>query len=150
MFNHLLAERVRRGNWNRLVNGDLAMLDGSRSTFACVLPDAHLERRCADFDIHPTGPLPGRKSKPGRNSAAGEAAALEDCVLGNHAALADGLQRAGVEADRRSLRVLPAGLAWELDDSCLVLDFTLPPGAFATAVLRELVLTEPGTISENR
>jgi tRNA pseudouridine13 synthase len=60
------------------------------------------------------------------------------------------LQRAGVDADRRSLRVLPAGLEWELDDTRLVLDFALPPGAYATAVLRELVLTEPGTISENR
>ena len=150
LFNQLLAERVRRGNWNRLVNGDLAMLDGSRSTFSCALPDAHLECRCAEFDIHPTGPLPGRSGKPGRNSAGGEAAALEDCVLGNHAALADGLQRAGVDADRRSLRVLPAGLEWKSDNTGLVLDFALPPGAYATAVLRELVLTEPGTISENR
>ena len=34
-----------------------------RSTFGCSLPDAELERRCAEFDIHPTGPLPGRAGK---------------------------------------------------------------------------------------
>ena len=60
LFNRVLAERVRQGTWDRLINGDLAVLDGSRSTFSCSLPDAELERRCAEFDIHPTGPLPGR------------------------------------------------------------------------------------------
>ena len=150
LFNHVLAERVLRGNWNHLLDGDLAMLDGSRSTFACALPDTQLERRCAEFDIHPTGPLPGRSSKRGRGGAGGEAAAVEQLVLGSHAALVEALQRGGVDADRRSLRVRPAGLAWELDGPGLVLEFTLPPGAYATSVLRELVLTDPGTISEGR
>jgi tRNA pseudouridine13 synthase len=149
LFNLLLSERVRLGNWNRLVDGDLAMLAGSRSTFACSLPDTELERRCAEFDIHPTGPLPGRDSRRGNGGAAREAAVVEEAALGPHAALVESLQRAGVDADRRSLRVLPANLVWQLDHASLTLEFELPPGSYATSVLRELVLTDPATISED-
>lgn len=149
LFNRLLHERVGSGNWNRLVDGDLALLDGSRSTFPCSLPDPELERRCAEFDIHPTGPLPGREGKRGNSRPAGEAAALEEEVLQRFDSLLHGLQRAGVDASRRSLRVVPAGLDWQWDGACLALEFSLPPGAYATSVLRELVLTDPDTISED-
>jgi tRNA pseudouridine13 synthase len=149
LFNLLLAERVRIGNWNRLVDGDLAMLDGSRSTFACSLPDAELVRRCAEFDIHPTGPLPGRSGRRGGSSPAGEAASLEQAALSPHREWVEALQRAGVDADRRSLRVVPGHLDWQLEESRLTVAFDLPPGAYATSVLRELVLTDPDTISED-
>jgi tRNA pseudouridine13 synthase len=145
LFNTLLAERVRQGNWNRLVDGDLAMLDGSRSTFACSLPDAELERRCAVFDIHPTGPLPGR----GESGVAGGAAAIEQSVLEPLAPVVAALGRAGVDADRRSLRVRAAGLSWRWDGGDLRLEFALPPGAYATALLRELVSVEANSISED-
>ena len=149
LFNRLLAERVRLGNWDRLVDGDLAMLDGSRSTFACSLPDAELLRRCAEFDIHPTGPLPGRSGRRRGSSPTGEAASLEEAALGPHREWVEALQRAGMDADRRSLRVVPVHLDWQLDNSRLTLAFDLPPGAYATSVLRELVLTDPDTISED-
>jgi tRNA pseudouridine13 synthase len=149
LFNLLLAERVRLGNWNRLVDGDLALLDGSRSTFACSLPDAELLRRCAEFDIHPTGPLPGRSGRRGGSSPAGAAASLEEAVLAPYHEWVEALQRAGVDADRRSLRVVPGHLDWQLEEARLTLAFDLPPGAYATSVLRELVLTDPDTISEN-
>jgi len=149
LFNQVLATRVTLGSWNRLVDGDLAMLDGSRSTFSCRLPDPELERRCAGFDIHPTGPLPGRGGKRGSSALSGEAAALEQAVLQPMDGLLKGLEAAGVEADRRSLRVLPSGLDRQWEDACLTLEFSLPPGAYATSVLRELVSAEPDTISED-
>jgi tRNA pseudouridine13 synthase len=149
LFNRVLDERLRRGNWNRLVEGDRAMLDGSRSTFACEVPDAELMRRCQELDIHPTGPLPGRDPKRRGSGVTGEAASIERAALEPHAYLVRALERKGVDHDRRSLRVVPAGLAWRLDGAALEVEFTLPPGAYATSVLRELVLTEPDTISEN-
>jgi tRNA pseudouridine13 synthase len=39
LFNHVLAERVRRGGWNRIMEGELAMLDGTHSIFPCDEPD---------------------------------------------------------------------------------------------------------------
>ena len=66
LFNHVLAERVRRGDWNTIIDGDLAMLDGTQSIFPCEKPDAEIEERCQRLDIHPTGPMPGENGT-GRN-----------------------------------------------------------------------------------
>jgi tRNA pseudouridine13 synthase len=144
LFNEVLAERVRQQSWNRLVDGDVAMLDGSRSTFTCSPPDPGLDRRCAAFDLHPTGPLPGR----GDGGAAGEAAAVEERILEPYEGTVAALRRAGVGSSRRTLRVVPAGLSWQLDGTTLALEFSLPAGAYATALLRELVSDDSATISE--
>jgi tRNA pseudouridine13 synthase len=143
LFNTVLAERVRQRSWNRLVDGDVAMLDGSRSTFSCSLPDPLLDQRCAAFDLHPTGPLPGR----GGEGPVREAAAIETRMLEPYERIVAGLQRAGVQSSRRCLRVVPAGLSWQLDGATLTLEFSLPGGAYATAVLRELVSDDSATIS---
>ena len=63
IFNAILAERVERGSWNRLLPGDVANLDGRGSVFAVPLPDAELAARCAALEIHPTAPLPGGASR---------------------------------------------------------------------------------------
>jgi tRNA pseudouridine13 synthase len=139
LFNEVLAARVRDCSWDGLLDGEVAMLDGSRSTFRCRLPDADLERRCVAFDLHPTGPLAGR----GGTHPDGVAAALEAEALEPFGDLVDGLVGVGAEAGRRSLRVHPAGLEWRFNGSTLLLEFTLPPGAYATSLLRE-VLTADG------
>ncbi|HAP40023.1 MAG TPA: tRNA pseudouridine(13) synthase TruD, partial [Nitrospira sp.] len=41
-----------------------------------------------------------------------------------------------------ALRVRLNDLAWSLDGSVLTLSFWLPPGSYATSVLRELVKQE--------
>jgi tRNA pseudouridine13 synthase len=137
LFNRVLAARVMDGSWDRLLDGEVAQLAGRRALFDCALPDATLERRCAEFDIHPTGPLPGRGGK----RPSGAAAVCEERALEEARPVSDALVRAGVEADRRSLRVIAAGLAWGLSSGSLELAFELPPGAYATSVLRELVST---------
>lgn len=147
LFNRVLSERVRRGDWDRLLDGEVAMLDGSHSSFVCQLPDADLEHRCTEFDLHPTGPLPGRGGRARQPERA--AAAVEASVLAPFAPAVSGLDRAGVEADRRSLRVPLRDLAAEISGRDLLLEFSLPAGAYATSLLRELVLTGPGTISDS-
>ena len=53
--------------------------------------------------------------------------------------LRNGLERAGLKQERRALRLRPAELAWRWhDDGALELRFALPPGCYATTVLREL------------
>ena len=145
LFNQVLSCRVAAGNWNRLVDGDVAVLDGSRSVFPCRLPDPELDTRCAEFDLHPTGPLPGRPRRPEPER---EAARIEAAALAAESGLIDALAGQGVEAGRRSLRLRPAGLERRWDGDALELAFTLPPGAYATSLLRELVSTQPDTISE--
>jgi tRNA pseudouridine13 synthase len=138
-FNAVLAARVEAGSWNRLLPGEVVSLDGSASVFAAAEIDAALTARCSGFDVHPSGPLPGRGGlQPG-----GEAGGVEVAALADYAGLAAALDAAGVEAARRALRVRPAEMTHSIDGTDLKLGFTLPRGAFATVVLREAVDFDP-------
>jgi len=137
LFNHVLAERVRRGDWNTIIDGDLAMLDGTQSIFPCEKPDAEIEERCKRLDIHPTGPMPGEKG----TQPTIDTAELEQMVLQNWPELLEILIGQRVQASRRALRLFPAELEWKFEGSDLELAFVLPPGAYATTVLREIMLS---------
>ena len=137
LFDAVLAARVAAGTWNRLLPGDLANLAGSASWFAVGAVDATLEARVHGLDVHPTGPLWGRGDPP----SAGEVRALERTTAAQHE-YARGLEQAGLAQERRALRVLPARLTWEIGRDELAIAFELPPGAYATSVLRELIDVE--------
>jgi tRNA pseudouridine13 synthase len=138
VFNAVLDERVRNGSWNRILPGDLANLDGSGSIFAVAEVDAELERRCALQDIHPTATLWGA----GAPLAAGRAAEIETAVAAQWTDIVRGLERAGLKAAARPLRLPVRGLAWAFEDDALWVEFELGSGAFATAVLREIARTD--------
>ena len=146
LFNQVVSRRVELGNWNRIVDGDIASLDGSHSTFPCFMPDPDLSRRCDEFDIHPSGPLPGS----GEKQVEREAAEIEQNVLKPYNILVDSMARSGLKATRRALRLAPQDMEWEREGSDLILKFELPPGGYATSVLRELVTTDPVSISETK
>ena len=135
LFNRILDARVRDGTWNRFAAGDLANLDGSGSVFPVDEVTPELVSRCAGFDIHPTGTLWG-KGAPLTGAIVAE---LERSIADADAELAAGLARAGVDASSRPLRLAAQGLSMVFEDGAAVLEFTLPTGGFATAVLRELV-----------
>jgi tRNA pseudouridine13 synthase len=135
LFNLVLARRVQEGTWNHALPGDAMMLAGSRSYFVADAPDAEIERRVAAFDLHPSGPLWGRGEPPSR----GQARLLEDEVLSGWEGWRAGLERFGLEQERRALRLVVRELAWELNGGALRLRFHLPAGTYATTVLRELV-----------
>lgn len=138
LFNEVLSRRVGEGCWDAILPGECVMLAGSRSFFVAGAPDAEILARLAAGDIHPSGSLWGRGDLPSREAAA----ELERSVLGAYPLMTDGLERAGLEQERRPLRLAPAGLDWTLAENSVELRFTLPAGAFATSVLRELVRTE--------
>jgi tRNA pseudouridine13 synthase len=146
LFNHVLSRRVELGNWNLIVDGDIASLDGSRSTFCCTMPDPELSRRCAEFDIHPSGPLPGGGGRLSQMAAA----EIEENALQPHQALIDSLAGAGLNSARRAMRLVPKDMEWTLEGGDLILEFSLAPGGYATSVLRELVSTGGVSISESK
>jgi len=135
LFNQVLSRRVTDASWNRILDGEIAMLDGSRSLFACDMPDAELSRRCDEFDINPTGPLPGS----GNMGPVRQAGTLENTVLEEYAEIVEKLQKAGARADRRSLRLCAGELLWDINEDVLTLGFDLSAGAYATSLLSELV-----------
>jgi len=140
LFNQVLAARVEAGNWNQLLPGDLAMLDGTRSWFPVPELTAELSERAESMDLHPSGPLWGR----GRTLADDKAAALEQTELEAYAFWKSSLEMVGLKQERRALRINLGEFAWDLEGDVLCLDFQLPPGCFATSVLRESVLFREG------
>jgi tRNA pseudouridine13 synthase len=136
LFNTVLAERVRQQNWDQPLEGEIWSLSGSRSWFGPEAFTDALAERLSKADIHPSGPLWGRGQLPSTDAAL----ALEQAALEPYASLKAGLERAGLDQDRRALRLMPQGLQWTwADDNALALRFELPPGTYATVVVRELV-----------
>ena len=137
LFNRVLAARIEAGSWNGALDGEVWMLDGSRSVFGPEALTDELQARLAAFDIHPTGPLWGE----GELRSSGSAREFELLALQGDTAnrLRNGLEDAGLEQERRALRLRPQDMAWRwLDDAALELAFSLPPGCYATTVMREL------------
>jgi len=137
LFNRVLAARVEQGNWDQPLEGEVWMLDGSRSVFGPEPFSDALSERLARFDIHPSGPLWGA----GELRSTGQALSLELQAIADEESLAlrAGLEAEGLKQERRALRLRPALLQhrW-LESRVLALSFALPPGCYATAVLHEL------------
>lgn len=68
-----------------------------------------------------------------------KAAEIESAALRDWHDWTDGLEKAQMKMARRAMRVSVADLSWEwYEQDQLQLSFSLPPGSYATAVLREL------------
>jgi tRNA pseudouridine13 synthase len=135
MFNAVLAERIRAGDWNTGREGEVWMLDGTQSVFGPLDPDDELRERLTRQDIHPTGPMWGK----GELRSTGATRELEANAVAGFEDLKTGLETAGLKQERRALRVPVRELEWSwLQPDMLQLSFVLPPGAYATEVLAEL------------
>lgn len=147
LFNRVLAARVEQGNWDTPLDGEVWMLDGSRSVFGPEPMSDVLAERLARFDIHPSAPLWG----VGELRSTDAARALEEQALSDDQALAlrAGLEEAGLKQERRALRLRPALMQHQwLAADVLELSFALPPGCYATAVLHELGQTNDASRAE--
>ncbi len=135
IFNAVLAERVRRGDWRLGGAGEVWMLEGSHSVFGPEDRDEALAARVAALDLHPTGPLWGA----GAPRTTGALQALETACAEAFGPLRPGLEAAGLRQERRALRIRLGAIAHAWDaDGALRLGFDLPAGAYATGVLEAL------------
>lgn len=138
VFNEVVARRFPA--LDRVMTGDVAWKHENGASF--VVEDAAAEQpRCDAFEISPTGPLPGSKMKSPIGQAGDiEASVFRDCGLElGPATTADAGSLPGA---RRPLRV-PLGNpecdAGQDDRGPFVrLSFSLPAGAYATNVAREV------------
>lgn len=116
LFNQVLSQRVQDGSWNEVVEGDVSSDDGLG-----------------------TGPLWGR----GRPLVSGACLDLESHVLARPEGWCDALEHVGLSQERRTLMLVPREFRHRIQGSILEVSFSLPPGTYATAVLREIsVLNE--------
>jgi len=138
MFNRVLAERI--DHLDQLQDGDLAYKHDSGSVF--LVEDAAKEQpRAEAFEVSPTGPIFGYRM----TAAQGEPGRLEQRILdAEKLRLEDfrSLKRMKIHGSRRPLRFRPESLALDTGDDehgpFVELRFTLPPGCYATMILREI------------
>jgi tRNA pseudouridine13 synthase len=139
LFNQVLAARVADGSWQTAQVGDLLAFTDSRSFFPAGVEECS-DPRLAILDLHPTGPQWGAGPSP----AGAGTALLENDIAEGESVLRDWLVRAGMEHERRILRLPIGRLTWHYPEpDILQLEFVLPPGCFATVLVRELVNLVP-------
>ena len=144
LFNNLLGARIDAGDWNTVRNGDVCMLQGTRSLFTCERVDEDICARVASGDIHPGLPLWGR----GPTSAGPEQARQQADCLADHLDICEFLEGAGLELAWRPARMLADDFCWQFcDDGNLQLDFALGAGCYATALLGEFVQYKEGNLA---
>ncbi len=140
LFNHYLARRLQEGPLEEPLAGEILQLRPRGGSFRCDDPVKEAAR-FARGELVPTGPLYGPRMRP---PAADRPAALEAETLE-----AGGLTRDDFAAfkklapgGRRPLLVWPeAGEVQAAAPDGAWLHFVLPPGAYATVLLREITQT---------
>jgi len=142
LFNAWLAARIADGLYRSAIAGDVLHKRGG-GLFDCAEPEVD-EARLRAGEVVATGPMFGdrmRRPAEGTPAAAREAAILDAAGLPP-----DGFARvrALAEGTRRDAAVPLAELAaTAADDGTLEVAFALPGGAYATAIMREVMKLDP-------
>ena len=140
LFNELVSNRIAEKRFAKVEQGEWLNLQGTASVFVSTEEDA---QRMVELDVHPTAPMWGKGVDKWRDKAPDQIA-WEDQILEPFELFRDGLERFGLEYQRRPIRTKINELNWSFGPSETVgnqvceLEFTLQRGQFATSVLREL------------
>ncbi len=135
VFNEVLKRRP----YDQLWPGDVAVVHATDDWFWVDDP-ATEAARLASFEVSPTGPVFGTKSKRPR----GQALELEQKVMAvlDLPPIEKLLPPKGIQiyGDRRALRVRPqrASLFYRAEEQALQLEFELAAGSYATVLVEEL------------
>jgi tRNA pseudouridine13 synthase len=134
LCNRYLARRVAIGAFGHLLHGDVAKKYATGGLFDVEDPEVE-QPRYLSHEISFTAPIYGPKMR----EAAAEARDLEDGVLADAPISLDDLAHARVQGTRRLGRLLIPDVKIAPCEKAIVIEFSLPKGAYATTVLREIM-----------
>ena len=136
IFNLILSKRVELDLAQQILVGDVLQLNGSHSWFVVDESEdlAQLQQRLAQQDVLLTAPLIGEEEK--------SAVDFEHEIFAQHQALFDLMRQERMKAARRPILMQPQHFQWQFKPNGLRLQFALPAGSYATALIRELVNIE--------
>lgn len=135
LFNQFVSQRIEQGLWSRLLLGDAMMIEGSHSCFVIDEIDESIQERFVAQAVHVTAPMWGH----GDLLTQVEAREWENAQAQCRDEICQLLCNVSLKQERRAIRLLPKGLHLDVEsDNVAWLEFSLPAGAFATSVLREL------------
>lgn len=140
LFNERLAERLRSGLLHQVQIGDVLQVVASGGCF--IAEDVSVEQsRFERRETVLTGPMFGPKMK----SPTGAVGEQERRTLAGSGLTLEDFRRFPklLPGTRRPLLVWPEDLSADVDGVNVVLQFTLPSGAYATTLLREVMKLEP-------
>jgi len=143
LFNLLLSERITitkdNYDWLSALHGDVLMLNVNHSVFVAETLDSEISQRLQNNELDVALPMFGTDGLQTLSTARD----VEDKIITQHNELCSGLLDAGLERHARRARVVPKDLNWEsVSDSSIRITFSLPSGSYATALLRELVMSQ--------
>ena len=135
---HRQRGRQRRDGRQNSGKGTGIYLSAGRSYVFNQLLSQRVEQgtwqTCLTGEDSPQAALWGR----GRSQSPEQVQALEQLVLQSLPGWCDALEHSGLQQERRALQLVPEKLQWSFSGTDLELEFTLPPGTYATTILREL------------
>lgn len=136
MFNLIVSKRMELNLAQQILVGDVLQLNGSHSWFVVDESEdlAQLQQRLAQQDVLLTAPLIGEEEK--------SAVDFEHEIFAQHQALFDLMRQERMKAARRPILMQPQHFQWQFEPNGLRLQFALPAGSYATALIRELVNIE--------
>ena len=139
LFNQQVSIRLKKPEFNQVVDGDALQLAGRGSWFVATSEERmQLQERVDNRELLITAALPGS----GEWGSQREALAAEQAAVAEETPLQALLVREKVEAARRAMLLYPQQMSWSWwDDVTVELRFWLPAGSFATSVVRELINT---------
>lgn len=134
-FNAWLAQRMHDQNWSSAIQGDLMRKEDSGGLFTAEDAD-EARARAERWEISPTGPIFGADMRWPTH----EARSFEESLLAQSGVPAERLRelRKLAPGSRRVSRIRPEEVRLIAEPGALLLELTLPKGAYATVVLREL------------
>ena len=136
IFNLILSKRMELNLAQQILVGDVLQLNGSHSWFVVDESEdlAQLQQRLAQQDVLLTAPLIGEEEK--------SAVDFEHEIFAQHQALFDLMRQERMKAARRPILMHSQHFQWQFEPNGLRLQFALPAGSYATALIRELVNIE--------
>ncbi|HHR1332602.1 TPA: tRNA pseudouridine(13) synthase TruD [Klebsiella pneumoniae] len=139
LFNQQVSIRLKKTEFNQVVDGDALQLAGRGSWFVVTPEELEVSQaRVHNRELMITAALPGS----GDWGSQRDALAAEQAAIAEETSLQALLVREKVEAARRAMLLYPQQLSWNWwDDVTVELRFWLPAGSFATSVVRELINT---------
>ncbi|TBR43467.1 tRNA pseudouridine(13) synthase TruD [Marinomonas agarivorans] len=135
-FNQALSEQVKAGIWNRVFVDDRVQTTETLSQRKVNTIDASLLKHLHHLDLHPLMPLANETALQDTSSV--RATCMKQAWVDAQSVL-DSLLSLGLNREDRPTRLHPENMQWQIVDTQLILQFTLPKGSFATSVLRELL-----------
>ena len=136
IFNLILSKRMELNLAQQILVGDVLQLNGSHSWFVVDESEdlAQLQQRLAQQDVLLTAPLIGEEEK--------SAVDFEHEIFAQHQPLFALMRQERMKAAYRPILMHPQYFQWQFELNGLRLQFALPAGSYATALIRELVNIE--------